>query len=180
MNTTSLRLKFTLLRIRFAFTIKYKFLHPLRNGGNKKIMLALDYVRLNDPNVREKISFCTCPLWLWPLSWWRCPCSRIALCFWRYYFRHKCIRWRLVAGEKVVLIIKYKIQKLYFLWFWLLRYDNAGNEADKGIIPSKQRWESRLRSREKNVRYLDIVMSRVQFLFNFLFSPKVGQQRFKK
>ncbi len=32
------------------------------------------------------------------------------------------------------------------------RYDHAGNEADMGIIPSKMRWEARLRARDKNVR----------------------------
>ena len=33
------------------------------------------------------------------------------------------------------------------------RYDHTGNETDMGIIPSKMRWEARLRSREKNVRW---------------------------
>jgi hypothetical protein len=33
------------------------------------------------------------------------------------------------------------------------RYDHTGNETDMGIIPSKMRWEARLRAREKNVRW---------------------------
>merc|ERR1712079_697667 len=33
------------------------------------------------------------------------------------------------------------------------RFDHAGNETDTGIIPSKARWEKKLRSRDRNVSF---------------------------
>ena len=38
-------------------------------------------------------------------------------------------------------------------WWQAKRFDHAGNETDVGIIPSKARWEKKLRSRDRNVSF---------------------------
>merc|ERR1711981_700650 len=38
-------------------------------------------------------------------------------------------------------------------WWQAKRFDHAGNETDTGIIPSKARWEKKLRSRDRNVSF---------------------------
>ena len=55
------------------------------------------------------------------------------------------------------------------------RYDHAGNETDMGIIPSKMRWEARLRSREKNVRWDNRVKFRI--VMQKIHETNIGQVR---
>ena len=38
-------------------------------------------------------------------------------------------------------------------WWQAKRFDHAGNEVSVGIIPSKSRWEQKLRSRDRNVSF---------------------------
>lgn len=38
-------------------------------------------------------------------------------------------------------------------WWQAKRFDHAGNEVSVGIIPSKARWEKKLRSRDRNVSF---------------------------
>jgi len=38
-------------------------------------------------------------------------------------------------------------------WWQAKRFDHAGNEVSTGIIPSKARWEKKLRSRDRNVSF---------------------------
>ena len=38
-------------------------------------------------------------------------------------------------------------------WWQAKRFDHAGNEVSVGIIPSKARWEKKLRSKDRNVSF---------------------------
>jgi disks large protein 1 len=38
-------------------------------------------------------------------------------------------------------------------WWQAKRFDHAGNETDTGIIPSKARWEKKMKSRDRNVHF---------------------------
>ena len=40
-------------------------------------------------------------------------------------------------------------------WWQARRMDAAGNEVAAGLIPSRNRWEKRMRSRDRNVQWND-------------------------
>ena len=40
-------------------------------------------------------------------------------------------------------------------WWQARRMDTAGNEVAAGLIPSRNRWEKKMRSRDRNVQWND-------------------------
>ena len=56
-------------------------------------------------------------------------------------------------------MLKHAFTEVFFSfpqdWWQARRMDAAGNEVAAGLIPSRNRWEKRMRSRDRNVQWND-------------------------